>query len=107
MPGEDVVQQPTFDATRAVTIQARPEEIWPWLVQMGMTRASKQNETISASVFNAGASAPFFAITGKLWRRSIPHDGPCKEVSLETGNHAINTNCTKTNTTTAFDTIEA
>jgi hypothetical protein len=39
MPGDDVVHEPTFDATRAVTIQARPEEIWPWLVQMGMTRA--------------------------------------------------------------------
>jgi hypothetical protein len=39
MPGDDVVQHPTFDATRAVTIQAQPEQIWPWLVQMGMTRA--------------------------------------------------------------------
>lgn len=39
MPGDDVVKHPTFHATRAVTIQARPEEIWPWLVQMGVTRA--------------------------------------------------------------------
>ena len=39
MPGDDVVKHPTFDATRAVTIQARPEEIWPWLVQMGVKRA--------------------------------------------------------------------
>lgn len=39
MPGDDVVTHPTFNATRAVTIQARPEEIWPWLVQIGMTRA--------------------------------------------------------------------
>src|SRR6266702_5018106 len=39
MPGDDVVKQPTFNATRAVTIQARPEEIWPWLVQIGVTRA--------------------------------------------------------------------
>ena len=39
MPGDEVVQQPTFNATRAVTIQARPEEIWPWLVQIGITRA--------------------------------------------------------------------
>src|SRR6266567_8479342 len=30
---------PAFNATRAVTIQARPEEIWPWLVQIGITRA--------------------------------------------------------------------
>jgi hypothetical protein len=39
MPGDDVVKHPTFNATRAVTIQARPEEIWPWLVQIGCTRA--------------------------------------------------------------------
>jgi hypothetical protein len=39
MPGDDVVKQPIFNATRAVTIQARPEQIWPWLVQMGITRA--------------------------------------------------------------------
>ena len=39
MPGDDVVKRPTFNATRAVTIQARPEEIWPWLVQIGVTRA--------------------------------------------------------------------
>jgi hypothetical protein len=38
MPGDDVVKQPTFNATRAVTIQARPEQIWPWLVQIGVTR---------------------------------------------------------------------
>src|SRR5215470_2303432 len=39
MPGDDVVKQPAFNATRAVTIQARPEEIWPWLVQIGGKRA--------------------------------------------------------------------
>ena len=39
MPGDEVVKHPTFNATRAVTIQARPEEIWPWLVQIGITRA--------------------------------------------------------------------
>src|ERR1051326_307828 len=35
MPGDDVVKHPTLNATRAVTIQARPEQIWPWLVQIG------------------------------------------------------------------------
>jgi len=39
MPGDDVVKHPTFNATRGVTVQARPEEIWPWLLQMGVTRA--------------------------------------------------------------------
>ncbi len=39
MPGDNVVQQATFNATRAVTIEAPPEAIWPWLVQIGMGRA--------------------------------------------------------------------
>ena len=39
MPGDELVPDPTFNATRAVTIKASPEEIWPWLVQMGYGRA--------------------------------------------------------------------
>jgi hypothetical protein len=39
MPGDDIVQHPHFNATRAVTIHARPEHIWPWLLQMGIGRA--------------------------------------------------------------------
>ncbi|MBI4319910.1 MAG: hypothetical protein HY675_15585 [Chloroflexi bacterium] len=39
MPGDSVVKDPTFNATRAVTVAARPEDIWPWLVQIGFGRA--------------------------------------------------------------------
>jgi hypothetical protein len=39
MPGDEVVPRPAFNATRAVTIYARPEEIWPWIVQIGFGRA--------------------------------------------------------------------
>jgi hypothetical protein len=39
LAGDKVVQAPTFKATRAVTIQAKPEHIFPWIVQMGVTRA--------------------------------------------------------------------
>ena len=34
-----MVKHPTFNATRTVTIQARREEIWLWLVQIGCKRA--------------------------------------------------------------------
>jgi hypothetical protein len=40
---------------------------------------------------------------GEAMCRSISHDGSCKEISHETGNHTITTNRTKTNNTTAFD----
>ena len=39
MPGDEIQQKPIFNATRAVTINARPEQIWPWLVQIGYLRA--------------------------------------------------------------------
>ena len=39
LPGDDMVQRPHFAFTRAITIHARPEEIWPWLVQLGYGRA--------------------------------------------------------------------
>ncbi len=38
LPGDEQVQRPTFNSTRAITIRARPEHIWPWLVQMGQGR---------------------------------------------------------------------
>ncbi|MBC8161158.1 MAG: hypothetical protein H7Z42_08050 [Roseiflexaceae bacterium] len=37
--GDDLRLHPTFLATRAITIQATPAEIWPWLIQMGYGRA--------------------------------------------------------------------
>ena len=39
LPDDDAVSHPVFDATRAITIRGRPEEVWPWLVQMGYGRA--------------------------------------------------------------------
>jgi hypothetical protein len=39
MPGDQLVSDPTFYATRAITIRGRPEEVWPWIVQIGYGRA--------------------------------------------------------------------
>lgn len=38
LPGDELVENPTLLTTRAVTIAAPPEDIWPWLVQMGQDR---------------------------------------------------------------------
>ncbi len=39
MPGDELMRQPVFTSTRAVTIQAPPECVWKWLVQIGYGRA--------------------------------------------------------------------
>jgi hypothetical protein len=38
MAGDAAVVDPSYSATMAITIGARPEHIWPWLVQMGYQR---------------------------------------------------------------------
>jgi hypothetical protein len=38
MRGDEVIAVPTYRATLAVAIAARPEQVWPWLVQMGYRR---------------------------------------------------------------------
>lgn len=39
MPGDEIVADPTFSATRAVEIDADPEQVWPWIVQIGYLKA--------------------------------------------------------------------
>jgi hypothetical protein len=39
MPGDELNADPKFLATRAITINGTPEQIWPWLLQMGFGRA--------------------------------------------------------------------
>lgn len=61
MPGDDLVPRATLQATRAVTIDASPESVWPWLVQMGgYTRAGwySYDRFDNAGVPSAGRIIP-------------------------------------------------
>jgi hypothetical protein len=39
MPGDDLIDDVAYLATRAITIDAPPADVWPWLVQVGCLRA--------------------------------------------------------------------
>jgi hypothetical protein len=39
LPGDDIVPDPQVVTNHAITIDAPPESVWPWLVQMGWHRA--------------------------------------------------------------------
>ena len=39
LPGDDIVAEATAVETRGITIDAAPDDVWPWLVQMGYGRA--------------------------------------------------------------------
>ena len=38
LPGDDLVAEPNYVTTRAVTINALPGAVWPWIVQLGQGR---------------------------------------------------------------------
>jgi hypothetical protein len=38
MPGDELVPEPALGYTRAITIDATPERVWPWLAQIGQGR---------------------------------------------------------------------
>jgi hypothetical protein len=39
MPGDELVPKASFNGTRAITVHAPPDMVWPWIVQMGYRRA--------------------------------------------------------------------
>lgn len=39
LPGDALIPAPIASLTHAITIHRRPEDVWPWLAQMGATRA--------------------------------------------------------------------
>lgn len=38
LPGDELVAEPADQATRAISIEAPPEAVWPWIVQIGADR---------------------------------------------------------------------
>src|SRR5918995_3242601 len=39
LPVDAMVPEPIFASTHAITIDAPPEQVWPWIAQMGAGRA--------------------------------------------------------------------
>lgn len=39
LPGDEVIPHPIMSQTHAITIDVPPDQVWPWLVQMGCGRA--------------------------------------------------------------------
>jgi hypothetical protein len=40
LPGDQLIPEPSHESLRVLTIEAPPENIWPWLIQIGQDRAA-------------------------------------------------------------------
>ena len=54
LPGDDLLANPGIIATRAVTIDAPPGAVWPWLVQMGSGRGGAYTYDWIENLFGLG-----------------------------------------------------
>src|SRR5687767_14066567 len=39
LPGDELIPDPLASLTHAITVRCLPQEVWPWLAQMGAGRA--------------------------------------------------------------------
>jgi hypothetical protein len=54
LPGDDLEPQPVIQSTRAISIDAPPERVWPWIVQMGIYRAGfYTHDRVERALFHA------------------------------------------------------
>ncbi len=54
LPGDDLLTNADIVATRAITIEAPPSAIWPWLVQMGSGRGGAYTYDWIENLFGLG-----------------------------------------------------
>jgi hypothetical protein len=54
LPGDDLLANPDIIATRAITIDAPPAAVWPWLVQMGSGRGGVYTYDWIENLFGLG-----------------------------------------------------
>jgi len=54
MPGDDLLPGPALTSTRAITIDAPPSAVWPWLVQMGSGRGGAYTYDWIENLFGLG-----------------------------------------------------
>jgi hypothetical protein len=54
LPGDEIVPEPCDETTRAVTVAASTEEVWPWVVQLGQGRGGFYSYTWLENSFGAG-----------------------------------------------------
>lgn len=51
LPGDKLVPEPQIQSTRAITIDAPVDAVWPWLVQIGQNRAGFYSYTWLENLF--------------------------------------------------------
>jgi hypothetical protein len=81
MPGDEIGVPEAFSATRAISIAAPPEAVWPWLAQVGVGRAGFYSYD---SLDNRGVPSAREILTG-FQQLAVGDPGGAHDLSALTG----------------------
>ena len=97
-PGDDLVENPRVVYNRAITIQAAPEQIYPWIVQLGAEKGGMysyswfETHLLQCELINADRIHPEWQVlkVGDKVKMCPGSTGPVPyEVALMEPNHAV------------------
>jgi hypothetical protein len=54
LPGDHLIAEPASQVTRAITVDAPPEDVWPWIVQLGADRGGFYSYDWLENLFGLG-----------------------------------------------------
>ena len=54
LPGDDLVAEPATQVTRGITVNASPEQVWPWVAQLGADRGGFYSYDWLENLFGLG-----------------------------------------------------
>lgn len=64
LPGDELVAEPAAQITRAITIGAPPERVWPWIVQLGADRGGFYSYDWLENLFGLGIHSADDVVAG-------------------------------------------
>ena len=94
LPGDDLLPDAKLRMTHAVTIGAPPEEVWPWLVQIGQGRGGFYSyewieNSMGAEIQNADSILPEFQQLEPGDTIPLAEDGPALPVAQVEAPHTL------------------
>jgi hypothetical protein len=93
MPGDAVLPAAQFRATRAITIDASPGDVWPWLVQVGCLRAGWYSNDLRDNLGRPSATTiepRFQDLAVGQWVPMSPKGPPSERTALKVDSFELN-----------------
>jgi len=93
LAGDEFLPDAQFQSTRAITIDARPEAVWPWLVQVGCLRAGWYSNDLLDNLGHRSTTtilAAFQHLEVGQWVPMSPSATPSDRTALEVHSFEVN-----------------